>query len=228
MADMPKPKKPNKILIATALIIIIVAVAVVSVTAYYSLPSQTPKPDVVTNFHEGAWANYSFSNYNSDGAVAHFGSMLASTARGTYDGKDCWIYVENVSIANPDGSAANDVFTYYLDTDTYTTLHQTETTTADGVVVYDAAFNPGDADFMDRIANLRNMTITATDKSVTVPAGTFSTTQREGPVTYANRATTFDVTTWASPDVPTWGTVKTQFYLNGSLCDEYLLTNYGS
>lgn len=226
MADMPKPKNSNRILIATALIIVIVAV--VSVTAYYSLPSQTPKPDVVTNFHEGAWANYSFSNYNSDGTAAHSGNMLASTTRGTYDGKDCWIYVENVSITNPDGSTAEDVFTYYLDTATYTTLHQTETTTADGAVAYDAAFNPGDADFMDRIALLRNMTITATGKSVTVPAGTFSTTQREGSITYANRATTFDVTTWASTDVPLWGTVKTQFYLNGSLCDEYLLTNYGS
>jgi hypothetical protein len=226
MADMPKPKKSNKILIATALIIILVAV--VSVTAYYSLPSQTPKPDVVTNFHEGAWANYSFTSYNSNGTVAHAGNMLASTTRGTYDGKDCWIYVENVSITNPDGTAADDVFTYYLDTAIYTTLHQTETTTSNGTVVYDAAFNPGDANFMDRIALLRNMTITATDKSVTVPAGTFSTTQREGPVTYANRATTFDVTSWASTDVPTWGVVKDQFYVNGSLRDEYLLTNYGS
>ena len=226
MADMPKPKKSNIILIATALIIILVAV--VSVTAYYSFPSQTPKPDVVTNFHEGAWANYSFTSFNSNGTVAHTGNMLASTTRGTYDGKDCWIYVENVSITNLDGTVADDVFTYYLDTATYTTLHQTETTTSNGVVVYDAAFNPGDANFMDRIALLRNMTITATDKSVTVPAGTFSTTKREGPVTYANRATTFDVTTWASTDIPTWGVVKDQFYVNGSLCDEYLLTNYGS
>lgn len=226
MPDSTKPMKINKLLIAVIAIIIIVAT--VSVTAYYCLPSQASKPDAVTNFHDGAWANYSLSIFSSNGTVASQGNMLASTAQGTYDGKECWIYKENVTYTSTDGAAISDVITYYLDKSTYATLHQTETVTSNGEVAYDAAFNPGDAGFMDTIAIVRNMTVTVTEKSVTVPAGTFSTTQREGPITYASEARTYDVTSWASTDVPTWGIVKYQFYLDGSLFSEYLLTNYGS
>jgi hypothetical protein len=226
MSDVTKPKKLNKLLIAAVLAIIIIAV--LSVTAYYCLPTQTPKPTVVTNFHEGAWANYSLSIFNSNGTVASNGNMMATTNQGTYNGKDCWVYVENVSYTSTDGTAIGDVITYYLDTSTYATLHQTETVTTNGAVAYDAAFNPGDAGFMDTIAIVRNMTVTVTGKTVTVPAGTFSTTQREGPITYASEATTYDVTSWASTDVPTWGIVKYQFYLDENLFSEYQLTNYGS
>jgi hypothetical protein len=224
MADLSKLR--NKILIAAALIITIIVV--VSVAAFYCLPSQTPKPDAVTNFHEGAWANYSLSIFNSNGTVASTGNMMASTNKGTYDGKECWVYSENVSYTSTDGVAISDVITYYLDTSTYATLHQTETVTNNGEVAYDVSFNPGDAGFMDTIAIVQNMTVTVTGKSVTVPAGTFSTTQREGPITYASEGTTYDVTSWASTDVPTWGIVKYQFYLGGVLFSEYLLTSYGN
>lgn len=226
MSDVAKSKKPNKLLILLAVIVIIVAV--LSVTAYYCLPSQNSKPDAVTNFHDGAWANYSLSIFSSNGTVASQGNMLATTAQGTYDSKDCWVYKENVTYTSTDSAAISDVITYYLDKSTYATLHQTETVTSNGEVAYDAAFNPGDAGFMDTIVIVRNMTVTASEKSVTVPAGTFSTTQREGPITYASEGTTYDVTSWASKDVPTWGIVKYQFQLNGALFSEYLLTNYGS
>lgn len=227
MTDSPKPKKSNKLLIIAVLVIVIVAA--VSVSAYYYLPSQAPsKPDVVTNFREGTWANYSLSIYNTDGTVKSSGNMMATTTSGTYSGKDCWIYVENVSYTSTDGAIIGDVITYYLDKTTFATLHQTETVTSDGVVAYDAAFNPSDAGFMDTIAIVRNMTVTATDKSVTVPAGTFSTTQRDGPITYASEATTYNVTSWASKDVPTWGMVKYQFRLGSVLFSEYTLVSSGN
>jgi hypothetical protein len=227
MTDVSKPKKLSRVLIAALLIIIIVAI--VSVSAYYCLPSQTPStPDVVTNFREGAWANYSLSIFNPDGTVKSSGNMLATVTSGTYNGSNCWVYIENVSYASTDGVIIGDVITYYLDKSTYYTLHQTETVTSGGVVAYDAAFNPGDSGFMDTIAIVRNMTVTASDKSVTVPAGTFSTTQRDGPITYASEATTYNVTSWASTDVPTWGIVKYQFRLGSVLFSEYLLESSGS
>jgi hypothetical protein len=227
MTDLPKPKKSNKFLIIAVLVIVIVAV--VSVSAYYCLPTQTtPKTDVVTNFRDGAWANYSLSIYNVDGTVKSSGNMMATTTSGSYGGKDCWVYVETVSYTSTDNAVIGDVMTYYLDKSTYSTLHQSEIVTSDGVVAYNATFNPGDAGFMDTIAIVRNMTVTATDKSVTVPAGTYSTTQREGPITYASEATTYNVTSWASSDVPTWGIVKYQFKLGGVLFSEYLLEGSGN
>jgi hypothetical protein len=149
--------------------------------------------------------------------------MMAITTSGTYSGKECWVYAENVSYFSIDGAVIGDVMTYYLDKATYATLHQSEIVTSDGMVAYNATFNPGDAGFMDTIAIVRNMTVTATDKSVSVPAGTFSTTQREGPITYASEATTYNVISWANKDVPTWGIVKYQFRLGSVLFSEYLL-----
>jgi hypothetical protein len=226
MVEVSKPKKSNKILLAAVLIIVIVAA--VSVTAYYCLPSQTPEPDVVTNFSDGAWANFSLSIYDSNGAVASSGNMLACAYSGTCDGSDCWVYVENTTYTNSDGSIVTDVVTDYLDKSSYSSLHKTEVVTSDGVMIYDEAFNPGEAGFMDTIATVRNFTITATDKSVMVPAGTFSTTERQGPITYASDPTTYEFTSWTSADVPTWGVVKYQFRLGGVLFSEYLLTDYGN
>jgi hypothetical protein len=227
MTEISKPKKSNKLLIIA--VIVIVIVAVVSVSAYYCLPTQTtPKTDVVTHFRDGAWANYSLSIYNADGTVKSSGNMMATTTSGSYGGKDCWVYAENVSYTSTDGAVIGDVMTYYLDKATYSTLHQNEIVTSDGVVAYNATFNPGDAGFMDTIAIVRNMTVTATDKSITVPAGTFSTTQRDGPIIYASEATTYNVTSWANKDVPTWGIVKYQFRLGSVLFSEYLLVGSGN
>jgi hypothetical protein len=226
MVNVSKPGKSNKIMLAAVLLVIVIAA--VSVTAYYYHPRETPNPDAVTNFSDGAWANFSLSIYDTNGAVASSGNMLACAYSGTYDGVDCWVYVENTTYTGSDGSIVTDIVTDYLDKSSYSTLHKTEVVTSDGVEIYNEAFSPEEAGFMDTIATVRNFTVTATDKSVTVPAGTFSTTERQGPITYANDPTTYEFTSWTSVDVPTWGVVKYQFRLGGVLFSEYLLTNYGS
>ncbi|NLF87489.1 hypothetical protein GX563_01550 [Candidatus Bathyarchaeota archaeon] len=226
MVDVSKPKTSNKILLAAVLVVIIVAA--VSVTAYYCLPRETPNPEVVTYFGEGAWANFTLSIYNADGTVASSGNMLACAYSGTYGGSDCWIYVENTTYIGSDGSIVSDVVTDYLDKSSYSTLHKTEVVTSDGAEIYNEAFSPGEAGFMDTIATVRNFTVTATDKSVTVPAGTFSTTERQGSITYASDPTTYDFSSWTSSTVPAWGVVKYQFHLGGVLFSEYLLESYGS
>jgi hypothetical protein len=226
MVDVSKPKKSNKILLAAVLIVIIVAA--VSVTAYYCLPRETLEHDVVTNFSDGAWANFSLSVYDANGAVSSSGNMLACAYSGTYNGVECWVYIENTTYTGSDSSIVSDVVTDYLDKSSYSTLHKTEVVTSDGVEIYNEAFSPGEAGFMDTIATVRNFTVTATDKSVTVPAGTFSTTERQGPITYASDPTTYDFSSWTSADVPTWGVVKYQFHLSGALYSEYLLESYGS
>ncbi|HSV49481.1 MAG TPA: hypothetical protein VLH35_04120 [Candidatus Acidoferrales bacterium] len=228
MADESKSKKSKKLLIAAVLLIVIVAA--VSVGVYYYLPNQTaPKPDAVTNFSDGAWANYNLTIYNATGTIASNGTMMVYTYAGTYNGTNCWVYVENVTYTSSSGATIVDVVTDYIDKTTYATLHSTQQTTSDGTVMYDKALSPGDAGFMDVIATVRNMTVTATDKSVTVLAGTFSTTERQGTLTYpSDPNTVYDLTSWASTQVPTWGIVKYQFHVGGVLSSEYLLVSYGS
>jgi len=226
MVNVSNSGKSSKILLAVALVVIVLVA--VSVTAYYCLPREKPNPDAVTNFSDGAWANFSLSIYDTDGAVASSGNMMAYAYSGTYNGVDCWVYVENTTYTGSDGSIVTDVVTDYLDKSSYSTLHKAEVVTSDGVEIYNEAFSPGEAGFMDTIATVRNFTVTATDKSVTVPAGTFSTTERQGPITYASDPTTYDFSSWTSPNVPAWGVVKYQFRLGGVLFSEYLLESYGS
>ncbi len=222
-------KSSSRIILAAILIATVVIVAVAGVYCLVLPNLKAEKsPEPVTNFSEGAWANYSLSIYNPNGTVTSSGYMMANTTAGTYNGSDCWVYVENVTYTSTDGSNVNDVITYYLDKSTYTNLHQTECITSNGEVAFDGEFNSGDNGYMDTIAVVRNMTVLATDKAITVPAGTFSTTERTGNLTYVSESATYTLTSWASKDVPTWGIVKYQFHLDGALFSEYLLESYGS
>lgn len=220
-------KKSNKILVAAVLIVVIVAAAFIGV--YYFAPpnQQAQKPAVVTNFSEGAWANFSLTIYNANGTLASIGRMAASSYSGTINGSDCWVYIENTTYTSSDGSIVTDVVTDYLTKSTYATLRKTEVVTSNGVVIYDESFSPQDDGFMDTIATVRNFTVTGTDESVTVPAGTFSTTMRQGQITYASDPTTYDLTSWTSSQVSAWGVVKYQFHVGGVLFSEYLLESYG-
>jgi hypothetical protein len=178
-------RKSNKILIAAVLIAVIVVAAFVGIY-YFVLPNQqAQKPAVVTNFSDGAWANFSLSIYNANGTLASIGRMATRSYSGTINGSNCWVYMENTTYASSDGSIVTDVVTDYLDKSTYATLHKTEVVTSNGAVIYDQSFSPQDAGFMDTIATVGNFTITGTDQSVTVPAGTFITTMRQGQITYA-------------------------------------------
>lgn len=221
-------KKSNKILVAAVLIAVIAIAAFIGVY-YVVLPNQqAQKPAVVTNFSDGAWANFSLSIYNANGTLASIGKMMVCSYSGTINGSNCWVYIENTTYANLDGSTVTDVVTDYLDKSTYATLHKTEVVTSNGAVIYDQSFSPQDAGFIDTIATVRNFTITGTDESMTVPAGTFSTTVRQGQITYASDPTTYDLTSWTSRQVPAWGVVKYQFHVGGALFSEYLLESYGS
>jgi hypothetical protein len=215
-------------------ILAVVLLAVIAVAAfigvyYFVLPNQqAQKPTVVTNFSDGAWANFSLSIYNANGTLASIGRMAARSSSGTINGSDCWVYIENTTYTSSDGSIVTDAVTDYLDKSTYATLKKTEVVTSNGAVIYDQSFSPQDAGFIDTIATVRNFTVTGTGESVTVPAGTFSATVRQGQITYASDPTTYDFTSWTSSQVSGWGVVKYQFHVGGALFSEYLLDSYGS
>ncbi len=126
--------KTNKLIIVVVCIAVILVATFVGIY-YCVLPSQpTQKGEVVTNFSDGVWANYTANFYDKNGNFASQGNMMTYTTAGTYNGQDCWVYVENVTYTSTDGAAINDVITYYLDKSTYSTLHQTEQVTSDGLL----------------------------------------------------------------------------------------------
>jgi hypothetical protein len=84
-------KKANKLLIA-AVFIAVIAITAFTGVYYFVLPNQqVQKPVVITNFSDGAWANFSLSIYNANGTIASIGRMAACSYSGTINGSNCWV-----------------------------------------------------------------------------------------------------------------------------------------
>jgi len=225
MADATEPMKSKKVMLTAILIVIVVAA--VSVAAYYFLAPQTPEQDVVTNFSDGAWANYS-SEFYQDGVFVSEGRLLVWANAGTYNGVDCWIYVENETYTLEGGIVQSNIQTYTIDKTTFMGLHQKNEIYENGVNTYSKEFSPGEEGFNDQLLVFKSKTVQATDQSITVPAGVFITTELKGTSVFFVNGATYDATVWINPDVPCWGVVKFQYYLDGALDTIYVLESYGS
>lgn len=221
--------KTNKIIIAVVLVAV-VAVAVVA-GVYYCSPakSDTPKAQAVTNFSDGAWANYT-AQYYAGGNVVAEGSFMVYTVVGTYNGADCWTYVENQTYKAENSTVISEVVTYTLDKTTYSNLHQTNQIYQNGVVTYTKDIAPNDVGFANDLTGFQSMTVAASDESVTVPAGTYNTTRLDGgSMQYYVTGDTYTYSAWTNPNVPCWGIVKYQFYNSNNELDTcYLLQSCGS
>ncbi len=223
-------KKSNKIIIVAVLAAVILVAAVAGVY-YCTLPSQpkTPEtPDVVTNFSDGAWANYDMNYYATNGTLVSKDSMMVYAYASTENGTDYWVYVENETCTNSDGTIVNEVSTYYLDKSTYSNVHLHSEVFTDGVQTYDKEYVPGDTGFPDDLTHFQGMTVIASDESVTVPAGTFNTQETHGTYNFLITGTTYDMTAWSNADVPAWGIVKYEFTAADGSSYEYVLESYGS
>ncbi|NLB76416.1 MAG: hypothetical protein GX799_08110 [Crenarchaeota archaeon] len=137
-----------------AAIFIVVVVVAVSVTAYISLPNQTPEPVVVTNFSDGAWANYS-SEFYQNGVFVSEGNLMAWVNAGTYNDADCWVYVENETYTLEGGIVQSNIQTFTIDKTTFVGLHQKNEVYENGVNTYTKDFNPGEEGFNDQLLILR-------------------------------------------------------------------------
>lgn len=213
---------------AVVCIAVIVVVAVAGIYGSGILNQQQPaeKGIVITNFSDGAWANYTANIYDANGQ-AFPSSMMTYTTTGTYKDQNCWIYIENDTYPVENG-IRSDVDTYYLGESSYENLGQKHEVYINGVLTSEEEITAGDERLVNDRATFGNMAVIAKDISITVPAGTFTVTEQEGPVYYFGTDTTYDATAWLSKDIPCWGIVKYEFYINGVLDSDYQLESYGS
>ena len=121
----------------------------------------------------------------------------------------------------------SNIQTFTIDKTTFVGLHQKNEVYENGVNTYTKDFNPGEEGFNGQLLIFKSKTVQATDKSITVPAGTFSTTEHNGISVFFVNGATYDETVWINPDVPCWGVVKFQYYLDGALDTIYELESYG-
>lgn len=222
MGENTQTKKGSKkILIAAVAIAVIVVAAVAGV--YYGTSPSAPveeKGFAITHFTDGAWANYSVVYYDLNGEVVCPGSMLTYTYAGTYNNKDCWIYVENTTWTQVNGTGS-DIFTYYLDKTTYATIYQTVDAYANGTHTNTMGYTSEAEGLVDNLSIFKSLTVKARDKSVTVPAGIFSTTEQDGPVTYMYYGESYGLRAYVNSAVPGWGIVEYQYYTMETMTSDY-------
>lgn len=221
--------KTNRIIIAVVLVAVI-AIAVVA-GVYYCTPAKSDKPkaQAVTNFSDGAWANYT-SLFYEGGNVVLEGSFMACSVAGTYNGADCWTYVENETYRAENGTVISEVVTFTLDKTTYSNLHQTNQIYQNGEVTYTKEIAPNEEGFIDDLTGFQRMTVAASNEPVTSPVGTFNTTKLDGgSALYFVSGETYHFSAWISPGVPCWGVVKYQFYTSSNELESiYLLQSCGN
>ena len=219
-----KKSNPKKIVIVAVCVAVVIVAAFVGI--YYLVPPNSEHPQdisVVTNFSDGAYANYVIVSYDDAGAVKGRGILNNTITDGTYDGKSCWVSLENYTFAYINGTVVNDLVTCYLDKSTYSNVQTSQQSYVNGELAYNETWGPDAADSFDDVSLFSNMTVIATDQSVSVPAGTFSTTEREGKV-----EADVTLTIWMNNAVPVWGEVKSNYTRDGQIICTYTLESYGS
>lgn len=217
----------TKLGIVTVVIAAVILAASVTGVYYCAIPSTAAeKATVITNFSDGAWANYSIVYYDINGEVVCPGNMLTYTYAGKYNDGECWIYVENCTWSQVNGTGA-DIFTYYLDKTSYLTMYQTVDSYANGTLVNSIGYTTVEEGLADNRLIFEGLTVTAKDKSVTVPAGTFRTTEETGPVTYTYYGESYGLRAYVNDAVPAWGVVEYQYYTNATMTSIYKLVTYG-
>jgi hypothetical protein len=220
-----KAKSKNKVIALVAVFAAVILVAAF-VGAYYLLPSnsgQTPTSEVVHNFSDGAWANYAITSYDDAGVAKGHGVENSTVTAGTCGEKTCWIYSGNFVFIYNNGTVVNQTMTYYYDKSNYATLQMSSLSYVNGELADNTTLGPNDAGFEDDDTFYGDLNVTATNQSVSVPAGTFQCTVREGP----DPDTGMTYTLWASKDVPAWGEVKSQYSNDGLVLCIYTLESYG-
>jgi hypothetical protein len=220
--SLPK-KKSNKHLAAT-LVAIILIVAVVGIYVYTQTnqPAAAEKATPVTNFSDGSWANYTATFYEV--GQGYPGAMMTYTISGTFKNQACWVYYENLTWTDTNGSWV-EVDTYYLDKTTYQSIGQTCEITQNGAIHSQEEFTG--EDMSNDFTRFSNMTIVSKDASITMPNGTFTCTKQEGVIYSAGQQNTYSAVVWVKNDIPNWGIVKYEFILDGTPSAEFLLESYG-
>ncbi len=176
-----KKSSSYEIIIAAAVCVALILVATF-VGVCYLMPSgneRKPSHSVVTNFSDGAWANYAIESYYETGAAKGHGILNSTIAAGVHDEKVCWVYLENYTFTYNNGTVVNDLVTNYLDKSTYSNMQVSQQRFINGELAFNDTYGPDAVDFVDDLSLYSNMTVSATGQSVSVHAGTFNTLVRK-------------------------------------------------
>jgi hypothetical protein len=221
--QITKSKSKSKVIALVAVCAALILVAAF-VGIYYLVPpnsEQASSSEVVPHFSDGAWVTYAIVGYDDAGAVRGRGFENSTVTAGTYAEKSCWIYSGNITFTYNNGTVVNDTMTTYYDKSNCTTLQMSMLRYVNGEVAINDTSGPQDAGYSDDLTFFSSLNVTATNQSVSVPAGTFECTVREG----LDSGMTY--TTWLSKDVPAWGEVKSQYSSDGHILCVYTLESYG-
>ena len=185
----------------------------------------TPSPSgaVSIGYRDGAWANYTLKNYNSNGAVAANYDMSYAVSQGSINGVDCWILKTELKLSIGT-DVTKTVTTYWLNKSNLQGVHYKIVITSNDIVISDTENDYSPGDFND-IPTTINPSTVISKESVTVPAGTFNCDKAVS--TQTDLGKTFVTTVWGNSNIPVVGMVKQQMTQDGVLISTTELTSYG-
>jgi hypothetical protein len=183
----------------------------------------TPSGTASVGYRNGAWANYTTNNYNSNGAVTATYDLGYSVSQGPINGVDCWILQTELKLSIG-SDVTKTVTTYWLDKSNLQGLHYKIVISSNGVVISDTEndYAPGD---VNNIPTTINPNMVLSKESVTVPAGTFNCDK--AAITQTDLGKTYVTTTWGNSNIPVVGMVKQTMTQDGVLISTTELTAYG-
>ena len=176
-----------------------------------------------TGYRNGAWANYTTQNYDSNGAVAANYDLGYAVSQGTIKGVDCWILQTERKLST-EGSVMKTVTTYWLDKSNLQGVHYKIVITSNDLVISDTENDYSPGDFNDIPTSINPSTVVSIE-SVTVPAGTFNCDK--AAITQTDLGKTYVTTVWGNSNIPVVGMVKQQMTQDGVLISTTELTSYG-
>jgi hypothetical protein len=187
-------------------------------------PASTPAPSSsaqpITNFVAGKWVNYTVTTY-SEGTQSAVMYEKESVDQEFYNGIDCWTITMATDQVS-EGQTMTSVTKIWMSKSTLEGVHMRSE--YNGVVIIDEDLNATSTTDPGTTGQIDPSTIVSYE-TITVAAGTFPDCAKAA-ITTTTPAGTSTSNVWSSQNVPIFGLVKMETFLNGQLSSTTELTDF--
>jgi hypothetical protein len=183
-------------------------------------PSPSSSAQPIANFKAGTWVNYTLQTYDA-GTLSAVLYEKESVDEDTFNGVACWLLTTAMDQTS-DGTTITTITKIWMAKSTLQGIHMRSE--YNGIVILDEDLNATNTTEPGTTGKIDPSTIVSYE-TITVTAGTFINCEKASITTTTPAGTTVS-NVWASQNVPIFGLVKMETYLNGQLSSITELTNY--
>ena len=184
-------------------------------------PTATSSSQSYVSFKDGAWANYKLVTYSED--LSYESQIKERIDEETYNGILCWLMTSTTE-STIEGETTTTATKIWMSKNSLQGIHMRME--INGVVWMDEDLNETSTTETGTTGEIDPNTIMSYE-TITVTAGTFTNCAKASTTTTMDSQTNVSYM-WAHQDVPIFGLVKMETYVNQELSSLMELTGYGS